>query len=84
MCKFEKNVFILYYLKGGEAQQIWREPGWYGLEFERKLLNALGSPSEVDKIKMWDGLYPKEAYHNPISKHRVVIQNDDHDQQHPG
>lgn len=33
---------------------------------------------------MWDGLYPKEPGNNPISKYRVVIQNDDHDQQHPG
>lgn len=33
---------------------------------------------------MWDGLYPKEPGNNPISKKRVVIQNDDHDQQHPG
>lgn len=34
---------------------------------------------------MWDGLYPKEAQNNPLtSRHRVVIQNDDHDQQSPG
>jgi alpha-amylase len=34
---------------------------------------------------MWDGLYPKEAGNNQlISRHRVVIQNDDHDQQSPG
>lgn len=36
-------------------------------------------------FKMWDGLYPKEPQNNPlISRHRVVIQNDDHDQQSPG
>ena len=34
---------------------------------------------------MWDGLYPKEPQNNPlVSKNRVVIQNDDHDQQNPG
>ena len=34
---------------------------------------------------MWDGLYPKEPFNNPtVSRHRVVIQNDDHDQQNPG
>jgi len=34
---------------------------------------------------MWDGLYPKEPQNNPtMSRHRVVIQNDDHDQQNPG
>ena len=52
--------------------------------FENMLKAALGSQSEVDKIKMWDGLYPKEPQNNPISKYRVVIQNDDHDQQYPG
>ena len=40
--------------------------------------------SEVDKIKLWDGLYPKEPHNNPAPKNRVVIQNDDHDQQNPG
>ena len=34
---------------------------------------------------MWDGLYPKEADHDQtVPRHRVVIQNDDHDQQSPG
>ena len=37
--------------------------------------------SEVNKIKLWDGLYPKEPNINPASKLRIVIQNDDHDQQ---
>ncbi|CAF4319694.1 unnamed protein product [Rotaria sordida] len=33
---------------------------------------------------MCDGLYPKELFHNPtVPRHRVVIQNDDHDQQNP-
>jgi alpha-amylase len=34
---------------------------------------------------LWDGLYPKEPEHNPLTpRHRVVIQNDDHDEQSPG
>lgn len=38
----------------------------------------------IDLNLRWDGLYPKEPQNNPISRKRVVIQNDDHDQQHPG
>lgn len=60
-------------------------PSWYGTGFENILRRDLGSQSEVDKVKMWDGLYPKEPGNNPlISRKRVVIQNDDHDQQTPG
>ena len=29
-------------------------------------------------------MYPKEPQNNPAAKNRVVIQNDDHDQQNPG
>jgi alpha-amylase len=72
-------------LTGGEAGMIWTGPSWYGTSFESMLKRDLGSDSEVEKIKMWDGLYPKEPHNNPlISKKRVVIQNDDHDQQMPG
>ena len=71
-------------LTGGEAGLLWFGSSWYGTMFENMLKNDLGSQSEADKIKMWDGLYPKEPQNNPISKTRVVIQNDDHDQQYPG
>jgi alpha-amylase len=72
-------------LTGGESGVIWTGPSWYGTMFEGILRSDLGSQSEVDKIKMWDGLYPKEPGNNPlISRKRVVIQNDDHDQQEPG
>lgn len=71
-------------ITGGEAGVLWFGSSWYGSGLEKQLLSALGSQSEVDKIKMWDGLYPKEPANNPISKKRVVIQNDDHDQQNPG
>lgn len=40
--------------------------------------------NKIDKIKLWDGLYPKEPFNNPAARNRVVIQNDDHDQQNPG
>ncbi len=71
-------------ITGGEAGMIWHGPSWYGEQFNKALRQDLGSQSEINKIKLWDGLYPKEPHNNPADKHRVVIQNDDHDQQHPG
>jgi alpha-amylase len=84
--EFPADFFMwLEVLTGGESGLLWTGPSWYGTSFQDKLLADLGSWSEVNKIKMWDGLYPKEAGNNPlISRHRVVIQNDDHDQQSPG
>jgi hypothetical protein len=61
------------------------EPGWYGTKFTQLLLEKLGGvESEVDKIKVWDGLYPMNPDINPVSRRRVVIQNDDHEQQFDG
>jgi alpha-amylase len=73
-------------LTGGEVGMIWTGPSWYGTSFESMLKRDLGSDSEVEKIKMWDGLYPKEPHNNPLisKKKSVVIQNDDHDQQISG
>jgi alpha-amylase len=71
-------------ITGGEANLLWSGPAWYGSSFTNMLTKELGTQTEVDKIKMWDGLYPKEPQNNPIAKNRVVIQNDDHDQQTPG
>ncbi|CAF1157066.1 unnamed protein product [Adineta steineri] len=84
--KLPDDFFVwLEVLTGGEAGVIWQGPSWYGTMFENILKKDLGSDSEVNKIKMWDGLYPKEPQNNPtVSRHRVVIQNDDHDQQNPG
>ena len=63
---------------------MWTGPSWYGSSFSNMLLQDLGSQSEVDKIKIWDGLYPTNTGANPMSRYRVVIQNDDHDSQTPG
>jgi alpha-amylase len=72
-------------LTGGESQILWQGESVYGTKFEQMLLQSLGTMSEVNKIKMWDGLYPKEPGNNPlISRQRVLIQNDDHDQQSEG
>ncbi|CAF1599094.1 unnamed protein product, partial [Didymodactylos carnosus] len=74
-------------LTGGEIEYLWMQPSWYGTVLESQLLQDLGSQSEVNKIKVgiWDGLYPDEVGNNPKTPPvRVVIQNDDHDQQNPG
>ncbi len=44
-------------LTGGESGVIWTGSSWYGTMFEGLLKKDLGTQSEVDKIKMWDGLY---------------------------
>lgn len=83
--QFTEDFFVwLEIITGGEANLLWTGQAWYGHNFDRMLLRDLGSQSEVDKIKLWDGLYPKEPFNNPAAKNRVVIQNDDHDQQNPG
>ncbi|CAF1243539.1 unnamed protein product [Rotaria sordida] len=92
--KLPDDFFVwLEVLTDGEAQYIWTGPSWYGTMFTNILKQDLVLDSEIDKIKfyfiliitMWDGLYPKEPFHNPtVPRHRVVIQNDDHDQQNPG
>ena len=72
-------------LTGGESGLLWTGPSWYGTSFEIIFKRDLGTDADVEKIKMCDGLYPKEPANNPlISKKRVVIQNDDQDQQMPG
>ncbi|CAF4141443.1 unnamed protein product, partial [Rotaria sordida] len=83
--KLPDDFFVwLEVLTGGEAQYIWTGPSWYGTKFANILKQDLILDLEVDKIKMWDGLYPKEPFHNPtVPRHCVVIQNDDHDQQNP-
>ena len=66
---------------GNEASILWTGIGWYSKNFDERLLKDLGSQSEVNKIKLWDGLYPKEPHLNPASKLRIAIQNDDHEQE---
>jgi len=62
-----EDYFVwLEIITGGEAQMIWTGPSWYGSSFNNILMKDLGSQSEIDKIKLWDGLYPKEP-HSRIS-----------------
>ena len=68
---------------GTEANLFWTGKSFYGKNFNEILIRDLGTESEVNKIKLWDGLYPKDPLTNPISKIRVVIQNDDYEQQSP-
>ncbi len=64
--QFTEDFFVwLEIITGGEAQMIWTGPAWYGSNFDKMLIRDLGSQSEVDKIKLWDGLYPKEPHNNP-------------------
>jgi alpha-amylase len=69
-----------------EANLLWSDKeGAYGKYFEDLLKSKLGSDLEVQKIKIFDGLYPKEPKLNSFtSRKRVVIQNDDYNQQFPG
>ena len=65
-----------------EANILWSDKeGAYGKYFEDILKSKLGSDLEVQKIKFFDGLYPREPKLNHASRKRVVI---DHNQQFPG
>lgn len=69
-------------LSGAEASLLWDGPSWYGARFNSLLMNDLQSQDEVDKIKIFDGAYPRAPWENKaISSRRLVIQNDDHDSQ---
>ena len=55
----------------------------YGAYFNDILTNALNT-ADVQKIKIWDGLYPERpSLNDAISRSRIVIQNDDQNQQFP-
>lgn len=81
-------------LLGGEADLLMcngNSPYNYGSGFTAKLAAAGFSASEIKQIKTWNSGYPKEPEKGiddcDIGKsgtQRVVIQNDDHDQQNPG
>lgn len=77
---------------GGEADLLMcnSASGYnYGSYFAGKLSEAGFSNSEVNAIKTWNSGYPKETCAGTDdcscqNLQRVVIQNDDHDQQSPG
>lgn len=81
-------------LLGGEADLLMCNgaSGYnYGSGLVSMLVAAGFSSSEIDQIKIWNSGYPKEPEKGvpdcDIGKsgtHRVVVQNDDHDQQNPG
>lgn len=69
-------------LTGSQAYVLWDGPSWYGHQLADLLMDALGSDSEVDKIKLFDSGYPVRPWENrAVASNRVVIQNDDHDSQ---
>jgi len=88
--------FFTYFevLLGGEADMLMCNGGSdynYGSGLVNKLAKAGFTKDEINKIKIWNSGYPKEPEKGiadcDIGKsgtQRVVIQNDDHDQQNPG
>jgi len=81
-------------LLGGEADMLIckGDSGYnYGSGFTAKLAAAGFTASEIEQVKTWNSGYPKEPEKGTddcdIGKsgtRRMVIQNDDHDQQMPG
>jgi len=81
-------------LLGGEADMLMcngKSDYNYGSGFVDKFQKAGFTADEINKLKIWNSGYPKEPEKGipdcDIGKsgtQRVVIQNDDHDQQNPG
>jgi len=76
-------------LYGGESSMLVanKDSGYnYGEYLAEALASAGFDQEDVDKVKIWNSGFPKEptADRGTISKKRLVIQNDDHDQQNPG
>lgn len=77
---------------GGEASLLMcnAQSGYnYGSYLVGKLQEAGFSAEDTNKIKTWNSGYPKESHMGTDdcsgqNLQRVVIQNDDHDQQSPG
>lgn len=77
---------------GGEADLLMCDSGSgynYGSYLTGKLASAGFSKTEINQIKTWNSGYPKESYKGSDdcsgqNLQRMVIQNDDHDQQNPG
>jgi alpha-amylase len=77
---------------GGEADLLMcnAQSGYnYGSSFTSQLAKAGFSEKEIDQIKTWNSGYPKEPMKGSDdcsgeNLKRMVIQNDDHDQQNPG
>jgi alpha-amylase len=77
---------------GGEADLLMcnAQSGYnYGSYFTGKLAEAGFTSTEINQIKTWNSGYPKESQKGSDdcsgqNLQRMVIQNDDHDQQNPG
>jgi len=92
---FPRDFFTwLEVILGGEADMLMcnGESGYnYGSYLAGKLADAGFTSDEVEQVKLWNSGYPKEVEKGlvdcqltPAHTRRVVIQNDDHDQQNPG
>lgn len=71
-----------------EAHLLWNNNDnvvSYGAYFNKILTSALNT-TDVQKIKIWDGLYPEKPdpqLNSATPRSRIVIQNDDQNQQFP-
>ena len=73
-------------ITGGESALLWNQDNaMFGYKFWEELCREFNDDDDVAKIKMWDGLYPKEPTNNSTTPYyNKIIQNDDHDQQNDG
>ncbi len=85
------NDFFTYLevLTGGERDMLLcdGDSGYnYGPEFEKHLKSHGFSQTDVDKVKIWFSAFPNDpdGACGKITRQRLVIENDDSDQQNPG
>ena len=75
-------------ITGGEGDMLVRNYNSYQYtKYLTDQLSAAGlSSSDISKVKIWSSWYPKEwgMAEGQIEYERLVIENDDHDQQKPG
>jgi alpha-amylase len=85
----EDFIAYLEVIIGGEKDLLVCNDGEYNFaqSFEKKMIAAGLSQSDVDKIKIWSSDYPKEfpiCGYWPIKSERYAIGLDCHDDQFPG
>ena len=84
------NDFMAYLevIIGGEGDMFWCNNNTYQYsEYLTDVLKKSGlSDSDIAKVKIWQSWYPGETdkCEGIIPNERLVIENDDHDQQKPG
>ncbi|KAK2943058.1 putative Pancreatic alpha-amylase [Blattamonas nauphoetae] len=83
----EDWITWLEVLTGGESWLLVRDSEYSFTTGLTREMKAVGlSDADIDKVKIWWSGYPTEPNNDEgsLSRHRKVIQNDDHDQQSDG